>query len=72
MYIFSSVLVTGFYTYPEHTPGGESRHFLPGVKSLPHLLPVERGGQEVVSQANVLSDMTWPSPKGAKSRMALS
>ena len=30
MYIFSSVFVTGFYTYPEHTPSSVSSMIIAG------------------------------------------
>ncbi len=38
--------------------GGKAREFLPGVESLPQLLTVFGGGEEVTSRAEVLRDGT--------------
>jgi hypothetical protein len=36
--------------------GGKARDFLPGVESVPHLVTVLGGGEEVASRAKVLRD----------------
>jgi hypothetical protein len=52
--------------------GGEARHFLPGVESVPYILTVHKGGQEMLSRAEMLSDRSirGETPLGRSSRFA--